>query len=299
MTQIINPATPIVIAEPVDTPVEAIDDIVDRAPKAQREWVPLPQRHGIDALRRIADLVRANLEDIAQFETANVGKPIGDSRGEVGMTAGTLDKYFGRTIPVDGGMDFTVREPIGVVAVIASWNIAPALACGNAVIGDPMDSATAMDPLVSSAHLAKVSSFLGDALKITSPIAIPDSPGRWMGLHIVLDPPCDHRIVREEIFGPDRRRASLQHGEGGHHAGERHDLRIVRVGLDSRHWAGAARRARDGDGLGFRQLQHVSAPADAVWRLQTVRHGSRAGHGRDGRIHRTEEHRRFHEGLAE
>ncbi len=129
MTQIINPATLIVIAEPVDTPVEAIHDIVGRARKAQREWGPLTQTHRINALRHIADLVRANLEDIAQLETANVGKPIGDSRGEVGMTAdtfdyyaGTLHKYFGHTIPVDGGMDFTVREPIGVVAVIAPWN---------------------------------------------------------------------------------------------------------------------------------------------------------------------------------
>ncbi len=240
MTQIINPATLIVIAEPVDTPVEGIDDY-----------------------------------------------------------AGTLDKYFGHTIPVDGGMDFTVREPSGVVAVIAPWNIAPALACGNAVIGDPMDSATAMGSLVSSAHLAKVSSFLGDALEITSPIAIPDSPGRCMGLHIVLDPPRDHRIVREEIFGPDRRRASLRHGGGGHRAGERHDLRIVRVGLDSRHRAGAARRERDRDGLRLRQLQHVSAHADAVWRLQAVRYGSRAGHGRDGRIHRAEEYLRLHGGLVE
>ncbi len=73
MTQIINPATLIVIAEPVDTPVEAIHDIVGRARKAQREWGPLTQTHRINALRHIADLVRANLEDIAQLETANVG----------------------------------------------------------------------------------------------------------------------------------------------------------------------------------------------------------------------------------
>ncbi len=165
-------------------------------------------------------------------------------------------------------------------------------------IDDPMGSATAMGPLVSSAHLAKVSSFLEDALEITSPIAIPDSPGHWMGLHIVPDPPRDHWIVREEIFGPDHGSASLRHG-GGHRAGERHDLRIVRVGLDSRHRAGAARRARDRDGLRLRQLQHVSEPADAVWRLQAVRHGSRVGHGRDGRIHRVAEHLRLHGGRPE
>ena len=36
--------------------------------------------------------------------------------------AGAIDKFFGQTIPVDGGIDFTVHEPIGVVAVIAPWN---------------------------------------------------------------------------------------------------------------------------------------------------------------------------------
>jgi aldehyde dehydrogenase (NAD+)/betaine-aldehyde dehydrogenase len=107
------------------------------------------------ALRRIADAIRDNLEELALLETDNVGKPIGDSRGEVDMVAdtfdyyaGAVDKIVGQSIPVDGGVDFTVREPMGVVAVIApwnfplaiaSWNIAPALACGNAVIVKPAE----------------------------------------------------------------------------------------------------------------------------------------------------------------
>jgi aldehyde dehydrogenase (NAD+)/betaine-aldehyde dehydrogenase len=265
--------------------------------------------------------------------------------------AGAIDKTFGDTIPVDGGLDFTVREPIGVVAVIApwnfplaiaAWNIAPALACGNAVIvkpaeltplsvlrleaiiaeadlpeglfqvvtgagskvgaaltehpgvgkisftgstetgqtimrsaagtmkrftlelggksasvifadadlekaaaastgavfgnsgqdccarsrvlvqrdaydefvslfakataelsvGDPLDPGTSMGPLVSAQHLDKVGSFLDPTLDIVTPVPAPRGPGYWMGPHLVLAPPRDHRVVREEIFGP-------------------------------------------------------------------------------------------------
>jgi acyl-CoA reductase-like NAD-dependent aldehyde dehydrogenase len=62
--------------------------------------------------------------------------------------AGVVDKILGDTIPVEGGVDLTFREPVGVVAVIApwnfplpiaSWNIAPALAAGNSVVVKPAD----------------------------------------------------------------------------------------------------------------------------------------------------------------
>ena len=106
-------------------------------------------------LLRASVLVRERLEELAQLEARNAGKPIGDARDEVGIVADTLEywggaanKIFGETVPVqDPGLDVTLREPVGVCALItpvelpaasiASWKIAPALACGNTIVVKP------------------------------------------------------------------------------------------------------------------------------------------------------------------
>src|ERR687893_252771 len=93
--------------------------------------------------------------ELARLEARNVGKPISDARGEVGMVADVFDYYagaperlLGDTIPVAGGMDFTFREPLGVVGLItpwnfpiaiASWKLGPALAAGNTVVLKPAE----------------------------------------------------------------------------------------------------------------------------------------------------------------
>ena len=94
-------------------------------------------------------------ENLAQLESKNTGKPIGDSRGEMGMVAETFHYYagmperlLGDTIPVSGGVDVTFREPLGVVGLIvpwnfpltiASWKMAPALAAGNTLVLKPAE----------------------------------------------------------------------------------------------------------------------------------------------------------------
>src|SRR5881296_768867 len=105
-------------------------------------------------LLRASAMVRDRLEDLAELEARNVGKPIRDARDEIGIVADTLEywggaanKIFGETVPIqDPGLDVTLREPVGVCAlitpwnfpmVIASWKIAPALACGNTVVVKP------------------------------------------------------------------------------------------------------------------------------------------------------------------
>src|SRR5260221_6208771 len=105
-------------------------------------------------LLQAATLVRQRLEEIATVEARNAGKPIRDARGEIALVAavreywgGAANKIFGETIPVqDAGLEVTLREPVGVCAlitpwnfplVIASWKIAPALACGNTVVVKP------------------------------------------------------------------------------------------------------------------------------------------------------------------
>ncbi len=105
-------------------------------------------------LLQAATLVRQRLEEIATVEARNAGKPIRDARDEIALVAAVLEywggaanKIFGETIPVqDAGLEVTLREPVGVCAlitpwnfplVIASWKIAPALACGNTVVVKP------------------------------------------------------------------------------------------------------------------------------------------------------------------
>ncbi len=98
--------------------------------------------------------MKANLEELARLESRNVGKPISGARGEaLGASlvfeyyGGAANKVFGETIPVSKpGLDFTLREPIGVVGLIvpwnfpilmASWKLGPALAAGNTCILKP------------------------------------------------------------------------------------------------------------------------------------------------------------------
>ncbi len=158
VNSVINPATEEVIAEFPMADVAEAEAAIDRSKKAQREWASLSLNERRDGMLAIAAVVDANLEELARLESSDVGKPISDARGEVAMVAncfryyaGVVDKILGETIPVDGGVDMTFREPMGVVAVIspwnfplpiASWNIAPALAAGNSVIVKPADITT-------------------------------------------------------------------------------------------------------------------------------------------------------------
>ncbi len=99
--------------------------------------------------------VEEHAEELAQLETRNVGKPIAESRDEVGMVAevfhfyaGAVDKHRGATVPVAGGVDMTFHEPLGVVAAIVPWNfpiaimswkVGPALATGNTIVVKPAE----------------------------------------------------------------------------------------------------------------------------------------------------------------
>ena len=81
-------------------------------------------------LMKLSNLVKQHLEELAQLECRNGGKPINGARGEIlGVSlvfeyyAGAANKVFGETIPVSKpGLDFTLREPIGVVGLIVPWN---------------------------------------------------------------------------------------------------------------------------------------------------------------------------------
>jgi acyl-CoA reductase-like NAD-dependent aldehyde dehydrogenase len=152
----IEPATGEPMAEVAEAGPEDARRAVDVAVVAFEEG-PWPRTNATErgrVLLKASVLVRERLEDLARLEARNVGKPIGDARDELGIVANTLEywggaanKIFGETVPIqDPGLDVTLREPVGVCAlitpwnfplVIATWKIAPALACGNTIIVKP------------------------------------------------------------------------------------------------------------------------------------------------------------------
>ncbi len=152
---VLNPATEEPIAELEQVGVEETDAAVARAKAAFPAWRAVAPADRGRLMRRVATLVEENLEELAQIESRNVGKPISGARGEIGMVAqvfhfyaGAVDKHGGETIPVTGGVAATFREPLGVVGLIvpwnfpaniASWKLGPALACGNTVVLKPAE----------------------------------------------------------------------------------------------------------------------------------------------------------------
>ena len=152
---VLNPATEQPIAELEQAGVEETDEAVARARAAFPAWRSVAPADRARLLRRLAMLVEEHHEELSRLESENAGKPIGGARGEIGMVAqvlhfyaGAVDKHYGETIPVGGGVDVTFREPLGVVGLItpwnfplniASWKIGPALATGNTIVIKPAE----------------------------------------------------------------------------------------------------------------------------------------------------------------
>jgi acyl-CoA reductase-like NAD-dependent aldehyde dehydrogenase len=152
---VLNPATEQPIAELEQAGVEETDAAVARAKAAFPEWRAVAPVDRSRLLRRLATLVEEHAEELARIESQNVGKPIAGARAEVAMVAnvfhfyaGAVEKHYGETIPVAGGIDLTFREPLGVVGLIVPWNfplnisswkLGPALACGNTVVLKPAE----------------------------------------------------------------------------------------------------------------------------------------------------------------
>lgn len=154
-TKLINPATEAVLAEVENAGLPDVQAAIASAQRAfDGGWRDMAPGQRANILFNIARLLRENLEELAQAECANIGKPISDARDEIGLGArvfeyyaGGVTRFFGQTIPVArGGFDFTLRVPMGVVACVVPWNfpfpiacwkVAPALAAGNTVILKP------------------------------------------------------------------------------------------------------------------------------------------------------------------
>ncbi|HYK85072.1 MAG TPA: aldehyde dehydrogenase family protein [Ktedonobacteraceae bacterium] len=155
-----NPSTGEVLARVAEGESEDINRAVAAARKAFESgpWPKMTPSQRGRLLWKLADLIEKNAEELAQLETLDNGKPIRYSRSvDVPMTsdhfryfAGWATKLEGDTIPVSipNMFTYTLREPLGVVGQIipwnfplqmASWKLAPALACGNTVVLKPAE----------------------------------------------------------------------------------------------------------------------------------------------------------------
>ncbi len=155
----VNPATEEVIAEVAEAGERDIDRAVRSARGALRDgsWRRAsPHRRSL-LLWRLADLVDEHADELGLLEVQDNGKPYFEARRidvpSVAQTlryyAGAADKVQGDTIAVPGPyLNYTLREPVGVVGAIipwnfplsmASWKVAPALACGNTVVLKPAE----------------------------------------------------------------------------------------------------------------------------------------------------------------
>ena len=193
---VLEPATEQILDTIPRGGVDEVDAAVAAAKAAFPAWRAVAPGDRARLLRRLVSVMESAHEELAVLEARNAGKPIGSARGEIGMAIETF-RYFsgaperphGETIPVAGGMAFTVREPMGVVGLItpwnfplaiASWKMAPALAAGNTVVLKPAE----LTPL-TALRFAELALEAGLPEGVVNVVA---GPGRECGSRLVAHP---------------------------------------------------------------------------------------------------------------
>ncbi|WP_408011655.1 aldehyde dehydrogenase [Pseudalkalibacillus sp. A8] len=148
---------------------EDVQDAIEAADKAFELWRNVNGKERAKLLNTFANLLEENSERLATLESLDNGKVIRETLTQMKFAvrnyrffAGYTDKIYGKTIPLDNNdlFNYTKREPLGVVALITSWNspisiltnkLAPALATGNTVVIKPSEQAS-----VTTLELAKI-----------------------------------------------------------------------------------------------------------------------------------------------
>ena len=157
----INPATEEVLTQVVESSASDVDRAVQSARRALEDrngpWRKLSASERGRLLWKLADLVEKNIDELAELETLDNGKPIFESRYvDMPMVVDVLRYYGGLATKIHGetvntfdtAFTYTLREPVGVVGLIvpwnfplllASWKLGPALACGNTLVLKPAE----------------------------------------------------------------------------------------------------------------------------------------------------------------
>jgi len=152
---VVDPATQMVIANVADLGAEQTSQAIEIADKAMREWRAQPAKLRCEVLERWHQLIIENTEDLAIIMSAEQGKTLIESRGEIGYSASFIKwfaeegkRIYGDVIPhaQNDRRAITIKQAIGVVAAITPWNfpsamitrkVGPALAVGCSVVLKP------------------------------------------------------------------------------------------------------------------------------------------------------------------
>jgi aminomuconate-semialdehyde/2-hydroxymuconate-6-semialdehyde dehydrogenase len=168
----VNPADGSVIARVAEAAPELVNDAVDAARRALRsEWGRSGMRQRVAFLDKIADGIEARFDELVRAESADTGKPVTlVSRLDVPRAAANFRAFADliKTAPLEAfdtetpdgkqALNYAVRKPVGVVAIVTPWNLplllltwklAPALACGNAVVVKPSEETPASATLLA------------------------------------------------------------------------------------------------------------------------------------------------------
>jgi lactaldehyde dehydrogenase/glycolaldehyde dehydrogenase len=193
---VLNPATEETIVTVNDGSTDDLQEALEAAEAAWRDWSTTPPSERANILRKIADILDEHKEELAELLVAEVGKPISEARGETGATSGyfrytaslldTLVDEVGYTPNRNENM-YVRRRPHGVVGAIIPWNypsaltsrkIAPAIAAGNAIVLKP-DEKTPLSAL-AVARIIHESKLLPDGL-----VNVVTGPGSTIGAALV------------------------------------------------------------------------------------------------------------------
>ncbi len=167
-SQVFNPATGEAVGSVPKGGREDVRRAVDVARGAFEEWSEVPTIERSRVLLRVAEKIRANVEELATSLTTEQGKPMGESRSEINSFANTCEYYAGligsergAQTPFSTGEGFFIvtKRPLGVVGAILPWNfpvslmgwkVGPGLAAGNTFVVKPASTTPLTDLMVAS-----------------------------------------------------------------------------------------------------------------------------------------------------
>jgi aminomuconate-semialdehyde/2-hydroxymuconate-6-semialdehyde dehydrogenase len=154
--EVFDPAMGKPFAEVARGDANDVDAAIAAAQRAFPAWSALPNAERARWLEKLADALEARLEDFARAESRDCGKPIRLAReveipravSNLRFFAHAATQFSSESHHGQAGLNYTLRQPLGVVATISPWNlplylftwkIAPALAAGNAVVAKPSE----------------------------------------------------------------------------------------------------------------------------------------------------------------
>jgi aldehyde dehydrogenase (NAD+) len=200
----INPATSMVLTQIAAASGEDVDRAVRAARRAFEDrngpWRKLSASERGRLIWKLADLLEKNIDEFAELETLDNGKPIFESRYvDMPMVIDVLRYYAGWATKIHGetvntfetAFTYTLREPVGVVGMIvpwnfplllASWKLGPALACGNTIVWKPASQTS-----LTTVRFGELAIEAGVPAGVLNIVTGPGEVGRTMVTHPGID----------------------------------------------------------------------------------------------------------------